>query len=157
MSPRVRQIDVETSIGTIDAVPLNRTIPISVEGSIFRLDLEPGEYRATLNTVDGSDPLLQLFDADGKFLKENDDDPDSSSYNSVLVFTIPEGQQTFIRAATYGSVASLAEMRMDRMNNGAAERIPDEAEREAPADEAPPDGVMVEPVPSGSGDSPPDP
>jgi hypothetical protein len=101
--------------------------------------------------------LLQLFDADGKFLKENDDDPDSSSYNSVLVLTIPEGQQTFIRAATYGSIASLAEMRMDRMNNGAAERIQDEAEREAPADEAPPDGVMVEPVPSGSGDSPPDP
>jgi hypothetical protein len=156
-SPRVRQIDVQTSIGTINAVPLNRTIPISIQGSVFRLDLEPGAYRATLNTVDGSDPLLQLFDANGQLLDENDDDPDSSSYNSILAFTISEGRRSFIRASTYGSATSLAEMRMDRTENSAAEPVPDGADREAPTDEAPPDGVMEEPVPSGSDDSPPDP
>lgn len=115
-SPRTRQIDITTSASTIDVVPFSQSFPISSSGTVFQLALGRGQYRASLVASDAVDPFLQLFDASGQLVSENDDDEDAGGVNSALTFTIEDDERYFIRTSSY-----------DGRRNGAARLLIEQA------------------------------
>ena len=122
-SPRVRQIDVATSTRTIGAVPFSEAFPVSSTGTIFQLALEGGQYRASLIASDSVDPFLQLFDAEGALVDENDDDDEAGGVNSAISFTIQEGERYFVRASSYGDRPGAAQLLIDQAPVDSAAQI----------------------------------
>ena len=113
LSPRVSQIDVNTSGRTIDQVPFSETMGITNSGMVVQLSLEEGEYRASLIASDRVDPFLQLFDADGALRDENDDDPDVGALNSAITFRVGDGEKLFLRVSSYDNRQGDALLRIE--------------------------------------------
>lgn len=110
-SPRARQVTPNTAAATIDTIPFSEVRPVSSEGTVLRLQLDPGHYQARLVASDGTDTYLQLFDAEGELLDENDDGGGSvDGLNSVLNFTVEAGSIYYVRTSSYGITASEAEL-----------------------------------------------
>lgn len=97
---RVARIDPNEVEQTINGDSAMQEIEIS-NGAVFRLSLPAGNYRASLQAIGSVDPFLQLFDASGELLDENDDGGFTGAFDSELRFTVLSGEKYYLRASSY--------------------------------------------------------
>lgn len=97
---RVNRIDPSQVDQTISGASSVQEIEIA-SGAVFRLSLSPGNYRASLQAIGSVDPFLQLFDANGELVDENDDSGFTGAFDSELRFTIVPGGKYYLRASSY--------------------------------------------------------
>ena len=106
---RVDRIDPTQVDQTISGLSTLQEIEIA-SGAIFRLSLSPGNYRASLQAIGSVDPFLQLFDANGELVDENDDGGFTGAFDSELRFTIGPGGKYYLRASSYDGRQGIARL-----------------------------------------------
>jgi hypothetical protein len=106
---RVSRIDPDEVEQTISGLSTVQEIEIS-SGTVFRLSLPAGNYRASLQAIGSVDPFLQLFDANGELVDENDDGGFTGAFDSELRFTIVPGGKYYLRASSYDGRQGIARL-----------------------------------------------
>jgi hypothetical protein len=66
-------IDTAQNYQVIESVPHQEDVAISAQGTVRKLALTEGRYAIHLQSVDLSDPLVELYDGNGNFVSDDDD------------------------------------------------------------------------------------
>lgn len=98
-SPRPRQITITGSEPVIAEIPHERALELSSGGNNFKIALQGGQYRVELVSAGRVDPFLQLFDANGVLVAENDDGG-PGVFDSAITFTVSDTEPYYVRATS---------------------------------------------------------
>lgn len=100
LTPRVVSIDPAEAQATITNPSSVRTLQLGTS-TIYQLSMPAGSYRAELQSLGRADPFLQLFDADGELVGENDDGGSSGAFDARIDFDLREGDKYYLRTSSY--------------------------------------------------------
>jgi hypothetical protein len=99
-APRLREIDPSQVSESITEASLVRDVQIG-SGTIYRLSLPAGRYRVELQSMGRADPFLQLFDADGRLIGEDDDSGQNGAFDAQLDLPVRDGDKYYLRTSSY--------------------------------------------------------
>lgn len=104
-------IDTAQNYEVIDSVPHQEDVAISAQGTVRKLALTEGQYAIHLQSVDLSDPLVELYDGNGNFVAD-DDDSGTQGYDALLTFRVAADEKYFLRAVSFNGAEATAALRV---------------------------------------------
>lgn len=111
-SPRPRQIAITGSEPIIAELSRDRPLELSAGGNTFKVVLGSGQYRVELVSAGRVDPFLQLFDANGVLVAENDDGG-PGVFDSAITFTVSSDEAYYVRAISLDGRQGTAIIRIE--------------------------------------------
>ena len=110
-APQPSPINTAQNYQVVDSVPYQEEIAISAEGTVRKLALAEGQYAIHLQSVDLSDPLVELYDGNGNLVAD-DDDSGTQGYDALLTFRVAADEKYFLRALSFNGVSARASLRV---------------------------------------------
>jgi hypothetical protein len=119
-------IDTAQNYQVIESVPHQEDVAISAQGTVRKLALTEGRYAIHLQSVDLSDPLVELYDGNGNFVSD-DDDSGTQGYDALLTFRVSADEKYFLRAVSFNGAPATASLRVvnysDTAETGPSEQM----------------------------------